>query len=92
MTENVQERFNRVQEHMEVAQQRYNATQGKYESQKEDYEAKRAELKEAGIEYSGGKELQEIYLEKDKRINELLGNMETILGLDGEVEDDTFDF
>lgn len=80
-------RFNRIEKHVENNRREYGKIEAQFEVQKETYQEKKLELEEDGIKFKSGKELQKIYKEKEKRVEDFLTKMEQAIGLVGDDED-----
>lgn len=86
------ERFHAIEDKLEKDRRQYNNLEARFTVQKEQYAQEKKELEEQGITFKSGKELQKIYAEKKKRVEEILSEMESALGMDEEDDDEEEDY
>lgn len=86
------ERFEEIEGKVEEGRRKYNNLEARFDIQKETYREKKEELEGKGYTFKTGAELQKLYKEKGKRLEELLSEMENTLGISDEDDDDEEEF
>lgn len=84
-------RFNVIEKKVESDRRELNNREARFELKREQYQASREVLEGMGTTFTTGKELQTIYKGKKARVESLLVEMESALGIVDEEEDEDGD-